>query len=127
MIKGEGAFSAALGVGVLLLVPAWGGTGTLLGLGAGSVVYALVFRKRLRDRGWLGAIISLVAAALVAAAVVVVLSIRQAIGFETRAQDVAGSLDPWGSFCPVLAETNARQRGGIRALFMNDQHQQEAV
>jgi O-antigen ligase len=77
MNKGEGAFSAGLGIVLLLMVPAWGGTGMLLGLAAGSVAYALIFRKRLRDRGWLGAVISLAAAALVAAAVVVVLSMRQ--------------------------------------------------
>jgi O-antigen ligase len=77
MNKGEEAFSAALGIVLLIMVPIWGGTAMLLGLAAGSVAYALIFRKRLRHRGWLGAIIGLAAAALVAAAVVIAVSFRR--------------------------------------------------
>lgn len=77
MHKGEEAFSAALAIVLVIMVVVWGGTAMLLGLTAGSTAYVLIFRKHLRDRGWLGAMIGFVAAAFVAAAVVIVVSLRQ--------------------------------------------------
>lgn len=77
MNKGEKGFSAALAIVLVIMVVIWGGTAMLLGLAAGSTAYVLIFRKRLRDRGWLGAMIGFVAAALVAAAVVIVVSLEQ--------------------------------------------------
>jgi hypothetical protein len=73
--KAEETFSAALVVILLLILPMWGAVAMLVGSAIGLVAYAVLFRERLRSRGWLKAVvIPVVAAAVIGAAIAVALS-----------------------------------------------------
>lgn len=73
--KAEETFSAALVAVLLLILPMWGGVAMLVGSAIGLVAYAVLFRERLRSRGWLKAVvIPITVAAVVGAAIAVALS-----------------------------------------------------
>jgi hypothetical protein len=69
----EKTFSGAIVVVLLLILPMWGGVAMLVGSAIGLVAYTVLFRERLRSRGWLKAVVipATVAAALAAAIAVV--------------------------------------------------------
>jgi hypothetical protein len=72
--QAEKAFSATL-VGILLLIlPMWGGMAMLVGSAVGLVAYAVLFRDRLRSRGWLKIVVPMTAAAVTGAAIAIALS-----------------------------------------------------
>ena len=72
--KAEEAFSAALVVAILIILPMWGGVAMLVGSAIGLVAYTFLFRERLRSRGWLKtAAIPATAAAVVGAVIAIVL------------------------------------------------------
>jgi hypothetical protein len=70
--KVEETFSAALLVVVLIILPMWGGVAMLVGSAIGLVAYTLLFRERLRSRGWLKAVVIPVTVAAVLGAVIAV-------------------------------------------------------
>jgi len=72
--KAEETFSAALLVILLIIVPMWGGVAMLVGSAIGLVAYAVLFRERLHNRGWLKVMIPVTVAAVLGAAIAVALS-----------------------------------------------------
>ena len=59
---------------LLLVLPMWSGVAMLVGSAVGLVAYALLFKARLRSRGWLTLVVSVAAAAAVGAAIAVLLA-----------------------------------------------------
>ena len=72
--KAEESFGAALVVVVLLILPMWGGGAMLVGSVVGTALYAILFRERLRSRGWLKVLIPLVGAATLGAVLALTMS-----------------------------------------------------
>jgi hypothetical protein len=73
--QAEETFSAAFILVLLLLLPMWGGVAMLVGSAIGLVAYTLLFRERLRSRGWLKAVvIPVTAAGLLGATIAFVLT-----------------------------------------------------
>jgi hypothetical protein len=73
--KAEETFSATLVVVLLLILPMWGAVAMLVGSAIGLVAYAILFRERLRIRGWLKTVVIPIAvAAALGAAIAVALS-----------------------------------------------------
>ena len=70
----EEVFSA-LAVGLLVILSLWGAAAMLAGSVIGLVAYVLLFKERLRDRGWLTAGVSVAVSAALAAAVAVAMSL----------------------------------------------------
>jgi hypothetical protein len=71
--KAEETFSAALVVVLLIILPTWGGVAMFVGSVIGLVAYAVLFRERLRSRGWLKVVIPVTVAAVLGAAIAVAL------------------------------------------------------
>lgn len=69
----EESFAASVAVVLLLILPMWGGVAMVVGAAIGLLAYAVLFRERLRRRGWLRALVIPVTAAAVLGAVLAVL------------------------------------------------------
>jgi len=67
--EAEETFAAVAAVVLLVILPMWGGASMMAGSAIGLVAYIVLFRERLRNRGWLKAVVipAAVAAALGAA------------------------------------------------------------
>jgi len=70
--KAEETFSAVLVVVLLIILPMWGAVAMLVGSVIGLVAYAVLFRQRLRSRGWLKAVVIPVTVTAVLGAVIAV-------------------------------------------------------
>jgi hypothetical protein len=71
----EGVFLALTLVVVLLILPLWSATAMLVGSILGLAAYVIVFRERLRGRGWLRAAAVVALAAALAAIVAMAISL----------------------------------------------------
>lgn len=68
--KDEQTFSSVLVIVLLLLLPLLGGAAMLIGSAVGLVLYVILFRERLRTRGWRKIIIMAIIAAVLAATLI---------------------------------------------------------
>ena len=66
--KVEEIFLAVVGLVLLAVLPIWGAIPMLVGSAVGLLAYAILFRKRLRSRGWHRFIIPVAIAVAAAAA-----------------------------------------------------------
>ncbi len=73
----EETFSVAPIIGLLVILPLLGGTAILAGASMGSVAYGFLFRERLRSRGWLKRVAVTAVIAVLAATVVVAVSVSR--------------------------------------------------
>jgi hypothetical protein len=69
MTRTEQAFLAGVAVVVLMIRPLIGAEAMLIGAGIALLVYSLLFRDRIRKRGWLMTVIPMAIAAVLAAAI----------------------------------------------------------
>lgn len=72
--KVEEVFSAALVLVPLIILPMWGAVAMLVGSALGLVAYTVLFRERLRERGWLKFLLPVTVVAVVGAVIAVTLS-----------------------------------------------------
>ena len=72
--QAEEAFSATVVLVVLLILPMWGGVAMLVGSAVGLVAYAVLFRERLRSRGWVKTVVPVAVAVALGAAIALALS-----------------------------------------------------
>jgi hypothetical protein len=74
MTRAEEIYLGLLSVLVLIILPLWCAEAMFLGAGAGLLAYTLVFRDRIRRRGWLIAVVPVSVAAVLGAAIAAALA-----------------------------------------------------